>query len=193
MAIARDWRPVSGTIGHLLVGLLVGGAVACGRGDRTNVSAADSAAGEVKALDYQVTNDRYEKWLAAQQALDATPGLPAPPPIDPMHLGEPELQRAISYLEGDPRARAALDRAGISARDYVLTTVALDQALVASKTSPSAPTSASNVSAASTSPSSSPARAAPSSGGASAGGPGRRSGATPRHRRAARERGAGAT
>jgi hypothetical protein len=36
----------------------------------------------------------------------------------------------VEYLERDARARAALARAGISARDYVLTTLALDQALV---------------------------------------------------------------
>jgi hypothetical protein len=104
-----------------------------GRGDSGGES--DTAAGEVTALNYEVTPDRYQRWVAAQQALDAIPGLPAPPRIDPMRLGEPDIRRAVEYLESDPRAREALSRAGISARDYVLTTVALDQALVAAAAS----------------------------------------------------------
>jgi hypothetical protein len=171
MARAGNWRSVWRSIGHVLVVVLVAAAAGtCGRGDRANVSGADSATGEVKALNYEATNERYQKWLAAQRALDATPGLPAPPTIDPMHLGEPELQRAISYLEGDPRARAALARAGISARDYVMTTVALDQALVASSSSASVSASASPT----------PAAAAPSSRSSSPVAPSARgSGATP--------------
>jgi hypothetical protein len=102
--------------------------VACG--DRGGTAAGEAAEGEVAALDYEVTPDRYQRWVGAQQALDAIPGLPAPPKIDPMRLDEQAIRRAVEYLEGDSRARAALARAGISARDYVLTTVALDQALV---------------------------------------------------------------
>jgi hypothetical protein len=105
------------------------GPTACG-GGRDRAASSDTALGEVSALNYEVTQDRYQRWVAAQQALDAIPGLPAPPKIDPLRLGEPDIRRAVEYLEGDERIRAALARAGISARDYVLTTVALDQALV---------------------------------------------------------------
>jgi hypothetical protein len=111
--------------------------VACG--DRGGTAASDTAAGEVAALDYEVTPDRYQRWVGAQQALDAIPDLPAPPKIDPMRLDQQAIQRAVEYLEGDPRSRAALARAGISARDYVLTTVALDQALVTASGGAAAP------------------------------------------------------
>jgi hypothetical protein len=110
---------------------------ACGRGGEGGGTASgDAATAEVAALDYEVTPDRYQRWVAAQRALDATPNLPAPPKIDPMRLDEFEIRRAVAYLESDPRARAALARAGITARDYVLTTVALDQALVATVATP---------------------------------------------------------
>ena len=110
-------------------------ATACGGDERGSTAGGDAA--EVAALDYEVTPERYQRWVAAQQALDAIPGLPAPPKIDPMRLGDAEIRRAVEYLEGDTRASAALARAGISARDYVLTTVAIDQALVTTSTAPS--------------------------------------------------------
>ncbi len=130
MSTVWDWSSI-------VVGAALVAASACGGGeDRGGTASGDAASGEVAALDYEVTPDRYERWVAAQKALDATPNLPAPPKIDPMRFGEPEIRRAVEYLEGDPRARAALARAGISARDYVLTTVALDQALVATAARP---------------------------------------------------------
>lgn len=115
--------------GRAMVGAALLVTSGCG-GDEKPGGTAGGDAGEVAALDYEVTPDRYQRWVAAQQTLDALPGLPAPPKIDPMRLGDAEIRRAVEYLEGNTRARGALARAGISARDYVLTTVALDQALV---------------------------------------------------------------
>lgn len=116
----------------LVVAVLLG---AC-RGGRsegdTSVAAGDAGGIEVDALNYEVTPERYQRWVAAQGALDAIQGLPEPPTLDPSRFSEAEVDRATQYLESDPRARAALARAGVSARDYVLTTLALDQALVAS-------------------------------------------------------------
>lgn len=80
--------------------------------------------------DYEVTDERYRQWVAAQRALDALPDLPPPPRLDTWRVTQGDIDRAVGYLEGQPRAREALARAGLSARDYVLTTVALDQALV---------------------------------------------------------------
>jgi hypothetical protein len=130
MSTVRGWS-------RILLGATLVFAGAC-RGDpeRGGTAGGDATTGAVAALDYEVTPDRYRRWVAAQRALDAIPNLPAPPKIDPLRLGEPEIRRAVDYLERDPRARAALARAGISARDYVLTTVALDQALVAAAASP---------------------------------------------------------
>jgi hypothetical protein len=116
----------------LALAALVG---ACGGGRSegdTSVAAGDPGAIEVEALNYDVTPDRYRRWLAAQRALDAIPGLSEPPALDPSGVTEAHVDRAVRYLESDARARAALAGAGVSARDYVLTTLALDQALVAS-------------------------------------------------------------
>ena len=123
-------------LGRTMMGVALVVVVACGKGDRGGTAGGDAGATEIAALDYEVTPDRYMRWVGAQQALDAIPGLPAPPKIDPVRLDEDAIRRAVEYLEEDPRARAALARAGISARDYVLTTVALDQALVAAASSP---------------------------------------------------------
>jgi glycine zipper 2TM protein len=98
----------------------------------TSVAAGDAAGIEVDALNYEVTPERYRRWVAAQGALDAIQGLREPPALDPTRFSEADVNRAVQYLESDPRSRAALARAGVSARDYVLTTLALDQALVAS-------------------------------------------------------------
>jgi hypothetical protein len=111
---------------------------ACGGGRSegdTSAAAGDAGGIEVDALNYEVTQDRYQRWLAAQSALDAIQGLPEPPTLDPSRFTEADVDRAVQYLESDARARAALSRAGVSARDYVLTTLALDQALVASAAS----------------------------------------------------------
>jgi hypothetical protein len=110
-------------------------AAGCGGGrggNDTATATGDAGPIEVDALSYEVTPDRYQRWLAAQQALDAISGLPEPPALDPARFSEADIDRAVRYFESDTRARAALARAGVSARDYVLTSLALDQALVAS-------------------------------------------------------------
>jgi hypothetical protein len=119
----------------LVLAALVG---ACGGGRSegdTSAAAGDTGPIEVDALNYEVTPDRYQRWVAAQRALDAIQGLPEPPRLDPSRFSEADVNRAVAYLESDARSRAALARAGVSARDYVLTTLALDQALVASGSS----------------------------------------------------------
>jgi hypothetical protein len=116
----------------VVLGALIGGCRG-GRSERdTTVAAGEAGTIEVDALNYEVTPDRYRRWVAAQRALDAIQGLATAPALDASHVTDADVDRAVRYLESDPRARAALSRAGISARDYVLTTVALDQALVAS-------------------------------------------------------------
>ena len=138
----RAWRA-------LLAASLVA-AAACSRDARSDARAdtlsqpaADSAAvaaGEAapaaraslpaSVRDYEVTDERYRQWVAAQRALDALPDLPPPPRLDAWRVTQADIDRAVSYLEGEPRARQAIARAGLTPRDYVLTTVALDQALV---------------------------------------------------------------
>jgi hypothetical protein len=105
------------------------GAVAEGR-DGRNGGAARAGGNELEALNYEVSDDRYRRWIAVQQTLDTLPDLPPPPYLNPDRFTEADVTRAINYLERNPGAVAALDRAGLTARDYVLTTIALDQALV---------------------------------------------------------------
>jgi hypothetical protein len=138
----RHGRAQRGWLCVVTVAAAVALAGACKKGGRSGTESAAAAAGEaepieVEALNYEVTPERYRQWVAAQRALDATPGLPEPPRLDPTRFNEGEIARAVRYLESDARARAALARAGISARDYVLTSLAIDQALVVS--SPTAP------------------------------------------------------
>jgi hypothetical protein len=117
-------------------------AAGCGGGRSegdTSVAGGDAGGIEVEALKYEVTPDRYQRWVAAQRALDAIPGIPTPPALDPWRVSDAEIDRAVQYLESDPRSRAALARAGVSARDYVLTTIALDQALVVAAQPPVSP------------------------------------------------------
>jgi hypothetical protein len=100
--------------------------------------ATGAGAAQPAALGYEVTDEGYRRWVAAQRVLDTLSGLPAPPRLDPDRLTEQDIARAVTYLERDPRVRQALQQAGLSARDYVMTTVALDQALVMS-TAPAHP------------------------------------------------------
>ena len=83
-----------------------------------------------RALDYVITEERYQRWVAAQRVLDTLPNLPPPPGLDPDRVTEADIARAAAYLERDPRIQAAFRRAGLDAREYVMTTIALDQALV---------------------------------------------------------------
>ncbi|MFN2565023.1 MAG: hypothetical protein ABR499_08455 [Gemmatimonadaceae bacterium] len=145
------------------IGVLAG---ACGGGraaSDTAVASGDAGGIEVDALNYEVTPERYQRWSAAQRALDAISGLGEPPALDPTRFSEADVNRAVQYLESDPRARAALARAGVSARDYVLTTLALDQALVATASGRSNPTASAGTSA-------SPGRSSGSSRSAGSGG-----------------------
>src|SRR5688500_5924602 len=131
----------------LALGVLASG---CGGGRSegdTSVAAGDAGGIEVDALNYEVTADRYQRWVAAQGALDAIQGLPEPPALDPSRFTTADVDRAVRYLESDARARAALARAGLTARDYVLTTLALDQALVASTSAGSGTSSGGGASA----------------------------------------------
>ena len=97
------------------------------------VSAGESAR-EIAA--YRLTTERVERWFAAQDELDALvagdPGIEARlRGARTWRGGEAALDDAAARLEGEPEVRAAIERAGLSARDFVMTALALHQALLA--------------------------------------------------------------
>lgn len=132
----------------LLAALLVATAAACGgAGERespagaiaveqaTNdaVSVGESAR-EIAA--YRLTAERIERWFLAQESLDALvasdPGIEARlRGARTWRGGATALGDAAARLEREPEVRAAIEGAGLSTRDFVMTALALHQALLA--------------------------------------------------------------
>jgi uncharacterized protein (DUF1778 family) len=88
-------------------------------------------------VDFRLTEENFAEWEAAQRNLDALPrsaipsgGSSAADPID----------RAVERLESSPRARTAIERTGLTVRDFVLETIALAQATEALATANSSST-----------------------------------------------------
>jgi hypothetical protein len=77
-------------------------------------------------LPYEITSDRYRSWEAARRALRAAKiGLTLQ--VDPMRVGQADIQRAVTFFERNGRARRLIEESGLTVRDYVLTTIALEQ------------------------------------------------------------------
>ncbi|MGH7637809.1 MAG: hypothetical protein ACREOK_09155 [Gemmatimonadaceae bacterium] len=79
-----------------------------------------------EAIDYTLTSDNYKKWLVAQQALDSA-GIRFDERIDVRSVSDDDVDRVAESLQSRPSARSAIEDAGMSVRDFVLTTVALAQ------------------------------------------------------------------
>ena len=77
-----------------------------------------------EAIDYTLTSDNYNKWMAAQQALESAGVRPAER-IDVRNVSDDDINRVARSLESQPPAKAAIEGAGLSVRDFVLTTIAL--------------------------------------------------------------------
>jgi hypothetical protein len=111
--------------------------IACS-GSRERLST-DSATGDVPldsatvgavyhGVKYPLTSQNYKKWIVAQAALDS---LPEPSDIPRVDLRDPtddDIDRTVSYLEDHDAMREAIERSGLSVKDFVLTSVALGQA-----------------------------------------------------------------
>src|SRR3954452_16676185 len=76
-------------------------------------------------VDFRLTDANYSQWEQAQRFLDALPrsAFAAPPSAS----GNP-IDNAVATLESSPRARTAIERTGLTVRDFVMETVALAQA-----------------------------------------------------------------
>ena len=80
-----------------------------------------------RKLPFSVSSERYRAWDAAQQGLDRGTADRLGDILEPLSPSEESIDRAVSFLESDMSARTAIENAGISVRDFVMTTVALEQ------------------------------------------------------------------
>jgi hypothetical protein len=79
-------------------------------------------------VDFRLTDANYAQWEQAQRFLDALPrsafaGSPS--------AGGNPIDNAVATLESSPRARTAIERTGLTVKDFVLETIALAQAVEA--------------------------------------------------------------
>jgi hypothetical protein len=82
----------------------------------------------LRALNYPVTADQYNRWTVAQRSLDNL-AVPAPSRIRLRNYSDTDVDRAVRQIESSPDARLAVEASGLNVRDYVLTSLALAQAL----------------------------------------------------------------
>jgi hypothetical protein len=118
-----------------LVPLILITLAAC-RGSNDDLGEVDTAllygtGGDVMLADggrlaYEITSDRYRQWEAARRALRAQK-ISLSMRLDPIRVTEADIQRAVNFFERNRRARRLIEDTGMSVRDYVLTTLALEQ------------------------------------------------------------------
>jgi hypothetical protein len=122
--------------------LLTFGAVACKRNgyDASDPLAAslifDNGSPEAREalatpVDFRLTDENFARWEQAQDNLD---DLPRAALRSEVRSGRNAIDRAVIRLESNPRARRAVESAGLSVRDFVLETIALAQAMEAAET-----------------------------------------------------------
>ena len=76
-------------------------------------------------VDFRITETNYAQWEQAQRFLDA---LPRSAFVSATGASGNVIDRAVETLEASPRARTAIERTGLTVRDFVLETIALAQA-----------------------------------------------------------------
>jgi hypothetical protein len=82
-------------------------------------------------VDFRIDDDNFARWALAQDNLDELPRSA----IKPSSTGSGNaVDRAVARLESSPRAKRAIERAGLSVREFVLATIALAQATEAAQT-----------------------------------------------------------
>lgn len=82
-------------------------------------------------VDFRISDASFAQWEKAQRNLEKLPrsAIPSAPGI-----GTTAVDRAVSRLESSPYARTAIERTGLSVREFVLQTIALAQAAEAAQT-----------------------------------------------------------
>jgi hypothetical protein len=140
----RRWVVVAG------LAAVVAGVMACKRkdADATNPFATslifddtspDAREALATTVSFRVTDENFAQWEQAQDNLDR---LPASAIRSTAGSGGSAIDRAVMRLQSSPRARRAIEAAGLSVRDFVLETIALAQATQAMQPGVSAARSA---------------------------------------------------
>lgn len=148
MRRSRDRRNASGSLAARTAALgaaLVLALLACGRAeakkdvagapDTTLLTAGAAAvAGRLggdtayPGIDYELTRERFDRWRAANESLRGVPAAPVGERLDVRNATDEEVDRVVDYFEDHDEARRAIEAAGLSPKDYVLTTLAVEQA-----------------------------------------------------------------
>ena len=96
----------------------------------------DNASPEVREalaspVDFRINDDNFTRWEEAQSNLEDLPRsqLPTKSPA-----GGNAVDRAVARLESSPYTRTAIERTGLSVKEFVLETIALAQATEAART-----------------------------------------------------------
>lgn len=96
----------------------------------------DNASPEVREalasrVEFRINDDNFARWEEAQANLEELPRSAIPATSA---TGRNAVDRAVARLESSPLARQAIERAGLSVREFVLETIALAQATEAAQT-----------------------------------------------------------
>ena len=99
---------------------------------RLDAASLTSSDGEVElaeggTLRFSVTSEQFRKWDAAQGGIDRSIQARFGEILKPEAPSERTIDAAVAYLEGQPTARSAIERAGLNVRQFVVITVALEQ------------------------------------------------------------------
>lgn len=107
-----------------------------GRGALTGSLLFDNASPDMRealasSVDFRINDDNFARWEEAQRNLERLPRSAIP---TGSAAGRSAIDRAVGRLESSPYARTAIERAGLSVREFVLATIALAQATEAAQT-----------------------------------------------------------
>ncbi|HUF66884.1 MAG TPA: hypothetical protein VMM17_12990 [Gemmatimonadaceae bacterium] len=91
-----------------------------------SVSASTAEPSAIEISNYELTMDRMRRWMTAARNLGTA--AENDPTLEPPDADEVSYSQMIAWYEQNPTAREALRSAGITPRDFVLTTLAYMQA-----------------------------------------------------------------
>ncbi len=124
---------------YTAVAVVLGVAVSCTDSDDRRAEQAlltadseEAGAQGLLSLNYEITSDVFKKWKRAQLGLERALGRTQARALKVAIIGSrptrEAIERAVARVEGNARARRAIEDAGMSPRTYVVATLALFQA-----------------------------------------------------------------